>query len=76
MFNFKREKDQTCSWEHFQYFVIGDGPLNMFIAMHQILLQDKPDDFVIATGKSTSLEKFYRYNISVFNLDYKDFLSY
>jgi GDPmannose 4,6-dehydratase len=44
------------------------------IAMHQILLQDKPDDFVIATGKSTSLEKFIDITFQYFNLDYKDFL--
>src|ERR1035437_10030502 len=44
------------------------------LAMHQILLQDKPDDFVIATGKSTSLEKFIDITFQYFNLDYKDFL--
>jgi GDPmannose 4,6-dehydratase len=43
-------------------------------AMHRILLQDKPDDFVIATGKSTSLEKFIDLTFRYFNLDYKEFL--
>lgn len=44
------------------------------IAMHKILLQDKPDDFVIATGKSTSLEKFVDLTFQYFNLNYKEFL--
>lgn len=43
-------------------------------AMHRILLQDKPDDYVIATGKSTSLEKFIDLTFRYFNLDYKEFL--
>jgi GDPmannose 4,6-dehydratase len=43
-------------------------------AMHLILLQDKPDDFVIATGKSTSLEKFIDLTFQYFDLDYKDYL--
>ncbi len=43
-------------------------------AMHQILLQDKPDDFVIATGRSTSLEEFIGITFRYFDLEYKDFL--
>lgn len=43
-------------------------------AMHLILLQEKPDDFVIATGKSLSLEKFIDITFQYFNLDYKDYL--
>jgi GDPmannose 4,6-dehydratase len=43
-------------------------------AMHLILLQDKPDDFVISTGKSTSLEEFVEITFQSFNLDYKKYL--
>jgi GDPmannose 4,6-dehydratase len=43
-------------------------------AMHLILLQDKPEDFVISTGKSTSLEEFIDMTFQYFNLDYKKYI--
>jgi GDPmannose 4,6-dehydratase len=43
-------------------------------AMHLILLQDKPVDFVISTGKSTSLEKFINLTFQYFNLDYRNYI--
>jgi len=45
-------------------------------AMHLILQQDKPEDFVIATGKSLSLEEFINKAFQYFNLDYKVYTSY
>ncbi len=43
-------------------------------AMHLILLQDKPGDYVISTGISTSLEEFINLTFQYFNLDYKNFI--
>ena len=43
-------------------------------AMHLILQQSKPEDFVISTGKSTSLEEFVELAFKHFNLDYKKYL--
>ena len=43
-------------------------------AMHLILLQNKPGDFVISTGKSTSLEKFINLTFQYFNLDYRNYI--
>jgi GDPmannose 4,6-dehydratase len=43
-------------------------------AMHLILLQNKPEDFVISTGRSTSLEEFINLTFHYFNLDYRDYL--
>ena len=45
-------------------------------AMYLILQQDKPDDFVIATGKNLSLEEFVEKAFRYFNLDYKDYTIY
>ena len=45
-------------------------------AMYLILQQDKPDDFVIATGKNLSLEEFVEKTFRYFNLDYKDYTIY
>jgi GDPmannose 4,6-dehydratase len=45
-------------------------------AMYIILQQNKPDDFVIATGNNISLEEFVQKTFSYFNLDYKEFISY
>lgn len=44
-------------------------------AMYLILQQDKPDDFVIATGKNLSLEQFVEKSFKYFNLNYKDYTS-
>jgi GDPmannose 4,6-dehydratase len=43
-------------------------------AMHLILLQDKPGDFVISTGKITSLEEFINLTFQHFNLDYRNYI--
>jgi len=45
-------------------------------AMHLILQQNKPDDFVIATGKQITLEKFIAEAFAYFDLDYKKYLEY
>lgn len=44
------------------------------VAMWKILQQDRPDDFVIATGKTHSLEEFVKYTFEKLNLNYKDFV--
>ncbi len=41
-------------------------------AMYLMLQQDKPEDYVIATGKSISLEEFVKLTFDYFNLDYKN----
>ncbi len=43
-------------------------------AMFSILQQNQPDDFVIATGKSTSLEEFVEKTFSFLKLDYKNYI--
>jgi len=43
-------------------------------AMWLMLQQDSPDDFIIATGKTHSLEDFVRYSFECLNLDYKTYL--
>ncbi len=45
-------------------------------AMFKILQNSKPDDFVIATGKSITLEEFIQKTFEYFNLNYKDYLEY
>jgi len=40
-------------------------------AMFLMMNQDKPNDYIIATGKSISLEEFIGYAFKKFNLDYK-----
>lgn len=45
-------------------------------AMYAILQQDTPDDFVIATGKSTTLKEFVQKTFEYFNLDYNEYLEY
>lgn len=41
-------------------------------AMWLMLQQDKPDDFVIATGKTTSLENFIKITFELLELNWKD----
>ena len=41
-------------------------------AMHQMLAHDKPDDYVIATGKLSSVREFLDAAFSVVDLDYKN----
>lgn len=45
-------------------------------AMYTILQQDRPDDFVIATGKNFSLGEFVNKSFSHFDLNYEDYTSY
>ena len=41
-------------------------------AMWLMLQQEKPDDFIIATGKTTSLEDFIRITFELLDLNWKD----
>ena len=43
-------------------------------AFHLALQEDQPDDYIIATGKSISVENFIEYVFLKFNLNYKDYL--
>jgi GDPmannose 4,6-dehydratase len=43
-------------------------------AMWRILQHDMPDDFVVATGKSTSLERFVELAFAEFGLDWQKYL--
>ena len=43
-------------------------------AMWHILQQDKPEDFVVATGKSISLERFVELAFAEFGLDWQKYL--
>ena len=43
-------------------------------AMHLILLQKEPGDFVISTRKSTSLEDFIDLTFQHFNLEFRDYI--
>ena len=61
------------------YFEVGDitivrdwGWADDFIeAIFLMMNQNKADDYIIATGKSISLEEFINYAFKKFNLDYK-----
>lgn len=43
-------------------------------AMWLLLQQEVPDDYIICTGKSISLEEFIRYTFEKFGLDYKKYI--
>jgi GDPmannose 4,6-dehydratase len=45
-------------------------------AMWLMLQQEKPDDFVIATGKTTSLENFIRITFELLNINWKDHVTF
>lgn len=45
-------------------------------AMWMMLQADQPDDFVIATGESHSLEEFVAYVFSCFDLDWKKYVKH
>jgi GDPmannose 4,6-dehydratase len=45
-------------------------------AMYAIMQQEKPDDFVIATGKNNTLEYFVSKAFEYFNLQYKKYIEY
>jgi GDPmannose 4,6-dehydratase len=44
--------------------------------MFSILQLDKPDDFVIATGRNTTLEEFIKRAFEYLNLNYKDYIEH
>lgn len=44
-------------------------------AMHAMLQQDSPQDFVIATGKSYSLKEFIQSAFGYFNLDWQQYVT-
>jgi GDPmannose 4,6-dehydratase len=44
--------------------------------MYSILQQDKPEDFIIATGKNITLEGFIEKAFGYFNLSYKEYVEY
>jgi len=44
-------------------------------AMHMMLQQDKPDDFVIATGETHSVQEFVEAAFEAVDLDYKKYVS-
>ncbi len=43
-------------------------------AMHLILQQDTPDDWVVATGETRSVREMCEYVFSKLGLDYKDYV--
>ena len=45
-------------------------------AMYLIMQQSYPEDYIIATGKSISLEEFINYAFNSYNLNYKKYLKY
>jgi len=45
-------------------------------AMQLIMGLDEPDDFIVATNETNSVEEFLRYTFKYLDLDYKDFVSY
>lgn len=65
-----------------QYFEVGDitiirdwGWAEDYIeAMYLMMIQKDPDDFILATGRSISLEEFIKYTFNKFNLDYKKYI--
>jgi GDPmannose 4,6-dehydratase len=57
--------DASRDWGHAREYVK---------AMWLMLQQDKPDDYVIASGETHSIEEFLRVAFSYVDLDYHDFL--
>lgn len=57
--------DATRDWGHARDYVR---------AMWMMLQQDKPDDYVIATGRTTSVRDFCRLAFSVVGLDYERYI--
>jgi len=45
-------------------------------AMWMMLQQDKPDDYVIATGEAHSVKEFLEETFMYFDLDYRDYLKF
>lgn len=43
-------------------------------SIHKMLQQNTPDDYIISTGTSISLEEFVEYSFRKFNLNYLDYL--
>ena len=44
-------------------------------AIHKILQQDKPEDFVISTGESHSVSEFVKLAFDLVGLNWKKFVS-
>ncbi len=42
--------------------------------MHLMLQQDKPDDYVIGTGKMHTVQDFLEHAFRCFDMDWKDFV--
>ncbi len=57
--------DATRDWGHAADYVR---------AMHLMLQQDVPDDYVIATGRTTSIREFCRMAFSCVDLDYAEYV--
>jgi GDPmannose 4,6-dehydratase len=43
-------------------------------AMHMMMQHHEPEDFVIATGVTNSVEDVYKYVFNSFGLNYKDYV--
>jgi GDPmannose 4,6-dehydratase len=43
-------------------------------AMHMMLQQDSPEDFVVATGSTHTVKEFLEISFGLFNLNYEDYL--
>lgn len=54
-------------WGHSEDYVI---------AMHSMLQQDKPSDFVIATGKTHSVKEFVQKSFSALDLDWEKYVEF
>jgi GDPmannose 4,6-dehydratase len=57
--------DARRDWGHAQDYVR---------AMHLMLQQDEPDDYVIATGESHTVREFCELAFAAVNLDYRDYV--
>jgi GDPmannose 4,6-dehydratase len=57
--------DATRDWGHAADYVR---------AMHLMIQQDVPDDYVIATGRTTSIREFCRMAFSCVDLDYAEYV--
>jgi GDPmannose 4,6-dehydratase len=52
------------------------GHANDYVeAMWRMLQQDEPDDYVVATGETHSVEEFVEYAFGFAGLDYKDYIA-
>ena len=54
----------------------GDMPVDYVEAMHKMLQNDTPDDFVIGTGKTYSVKDFMKLAFECLDLDYEKIFKY